>query len=149
MLSAQVKVMVGTGLSNADYRISFTFDKSHPTTMLVAEVVSEGCTWGDEPRILFKLMNDSIIDLTGVLFTTTTESSGSVSLYNFSFSSSEHHSIALFPMSDEAIDALSVGIKKMRPNLIPKCKDKEWKTDVLGHKLLQEYCNTPSIDDGF
>lgn len=149
LAEAQVKVNFGIGLSTEDFTLRMSFNREQETPYLVVVCVSESCQWGDEPRLLIKLMNDSVMDLSGRLFSTNTASNNGVAIGNIFTSSSEIHSIALFPISEQDISRFSIGIKKIRPNLLPKSKDKEWTTDVLGVKLIKEFVRTPTFKEDF
>jgi len=129
----------GSGSSTNNYNLSLYFDQKDSTMLLVADIQSENSKWSQEPKILFKLMNDSIIELTGQIISDKIITSCGIILFNTVTSFPNQLTTAVFPISRLDILQFQKGIKKMRVGTIPRVGEIEWDTDTLGNKLLDEY----------
>jgi len=105
----------------------------------------------EEPKMLIKLMNDSVIALEGKLINSNVMSRGGVVVSNIMMEASYYVSEAKYPISPEQISQFGQGIKKLRLNTSPYIHEKEWKKDKIGKKLYEEYlnCSPNSFEDKF
>ena len=83
----------------------------------------------DTPKLLLRLMDDSVISLEGVNMSSQSKSDGGVILYGVYVESNLFISEAKFPITKEQILLLEKGVKKLRLNTSPKFHEKEWSRD--------------------
>ena len=105
----------------------------------------------ESPKMLIKLMNDSIINLDGKIMSTSHKNEGGVVVANIVVESDFIVSDAKFPITPEQIKQIGLGVKKLRLNTSPNYHEKEWKKDKIGKKLYEEYlnCSPNSFEDKF
>lgn len=105
----------------------------------------------DSPKMLIRLMDDSVISLNGKLLDTRSKSDGGVVMMGIYFESNHVVSEAKFSISKEQMESLSKGVKKLRLNTSPKYHEKEWKKDKIGQILYNKYKESSgnSFEDGF
>ncbi|MBR4708805.1 MAG: hypothetical protein IKP30_01675 [Bacteroidaceae bacterium] len=105
----------------------------------------------ESPKMLIKLMNDSVLNLEGTLMSTSHKNEGGVVVYNIVVESEFIVSDAKFPITPEQIQQIGSGVKKLRLNTSPNYHEKEWKKDKIGKKLYEEYlnCSPNSFEDKF
>ena len=105
----------------------------------------------ESPKMLIKLMNDSIINLDGKIMSTSHKNEGGVVVANIVVESDFIVSDAKFPITPEQIKQIGLGVKKLRLNTSPNYHEKEWKKDKIGKKLYEEYlnCSPNSFEDQF
>lgn len=105
----------------------------------------------DTPKLLLRLMDDSVISLEGVNMSSQSKSDGGVILYGVYVESNLFISEAKFPITKEQILLLEKGVKKLRLNTSPKFHEKEWSRDKIGKKLFNAYLKSSSnsFEDGF
>lgn len=105
----------------------------------------------DTPKLLLRLMDDTVISLDGKMLESHNQSDGGVVVYGVYVASNHFVSEAKFPISKEQILLFERGIKKLRLNTSPKYHEKEWKKDKIGRKLFETYLKSSSnsFEDGF
>ena len=145
-----LRVNVGSGLSTKDYQIYFFFDEKNDTTLLVAEVESEDVQWSQEPKLMFRLGDNSLLELNGNYGDVSyTESESYMTSSNIIISDAKYHSKAYFPISDVDARRFQNGVIKMRASLVPAAKDKNWSKDVIGKHLYKAYLKLKTQSDAF
>lgn len=105
----------------------------------------------DTPKLLLKLMDDTIISLEGDKISSLIKNDGGVIVSGVLVESNYYVSEAKFPITKEQILQLEKGIKKLRLNTSPKFHEKEWSIDRIGEKLYNAYIKSSSnsFEDGF
>ena len=98
----------------------------------------------DTPKLLLRLMDDTIISLEGINLGATSKSGGGVIIYGVLVPDNYSVSETKFPISKEQILQFNKGIKKLRLNTTPKYHEKEWRTDKIGKKLYEAYIKSSS-----
>ena len=86
----------------------------------------------DNPKLLLRLMDDSVMSLDGYMLGSTNKSEGAVMIGNTAVAINHYVTEAKFPISKEQVESLSKGIKKLRLNTSPKFHEKEWRKDKIG-----------------
>lgn len=135
------------GEGNFKYSISTENDSIY----LKLIIVSWKFKFSESPKMLIRIMDDSVISLEGYLIGSSEKDSGSVIVGNVAVASNEYVSEAKFPVSKTQIELFSKGIKKIRLNTSPDFHEKEWIRDKIGKKLYQQYKNSSgnSFEDNF
>lgn len=105
----------------------------------------------DTPKLLIRLMDDSVISLEGKLLGFGNKSDGGVVISGVIVEDSYYVSEAKFPIQKEQILDFKKGIKKLRLNTSPKYHEKSWTSDKIGRKLYGNYLRSSSnsFEDGF
>ena len=105
----------------------------------------------DSPKLLMRLMDDSVISLDGTLLDSRSKSDGGAVIMGILFESNYFVSEAKFSISKAQVENLSKGVKKLRLNTSPKYHEKEWKKDKIGRVLYEKYkeSSSNSFEDGF
>lgn len=105
----------------------------------------------DSPKLLLKLMDDTIISLEGINMSSQIKNDGGVVISGVLVESNHYVSEAKYPITKEQILQFEKGIKKLRLNTSPKFHEKEWSIDRIGNKLYNAYLNSSSnsFEDGF
>ncbi len=135
------------GEGNFRYDISTEND----SIFLKLTVISWKYYFSESPKMLIRLMDNSVISLEGFLIASSEKNSGSVIVGNVAVASNEYVSEAKFHISKNQIELFTKGIKKVRLSTSPKFHEKEWIRDKLGKKLYQQYKNSSSnsFEDNF
>lgn len=105
-----------------------------------------------DTRILFKLADDSILEVEGELLSASSKSYGSLMIGNIATPIGDQvitEALFVIPMSD--MEQLYSGVKKMRVSMTPKPYTKEWKKDWLGQRLKKacEKAEQNKLEDDF
>lgn len=105
----------------------------------------------DSPKMLMRLMDDSVISLDGKILDTRSKSDGGFVMMGIYIESNHVVSEAKFSISKEQMESLSKGVKKLRLNTSPKYHEKEWKKDKIGQILYKKYKESSgnSFEDDF
>ncbi len=104
-----------------------------------------------DPKLLLRLMDESIISLEGKNLGSIQKSDGAVVISGIIVSDNHFISEAKFSISKEQITQFKKGVKKIRLNTSPKFHEKEWVTDYIGKKIYAAYkkSSSNSFEDGF
>lgn len=137
--------------SFGDYNIKINVSTENDSIFLNLILTSWKYKITETPRLLLKLMDDSVISLEGKLINSYYENDGGIVIGNMIESSSEYITISKFPISKIDIEKFIKGIKKLRLNTTPKYHEKNWSRDKIGKKLLKRYkeCGSTSFEDNF
>lgn len=105
-----------------------------------------------DTRVLFKLTDDSILEVEGELLSASSKSYGSIMIGNIATPIGDQvitEALFIIPMSD--MEQLYSGVKKMRVSMVPKPYTKEWKKDWLGERLKKacEKAEQNKLEDDF
>ena len=105
----------------------------------------------DTPKLLLKLMDDTVISLVGYMMSRSSYSDGGAVVAGVIVESNFYVSEAKFPITKEQILQFKNGLKKLRLNTSPKYHEKEWSHDKIGRKLYGCYLRSSpnSFEDGF
>lgn len=103
------------------------------------------------PKLLLRLMDDSVLSLDGYMLGSTNKSEGAVMIGNTAVAINHFITEAKFPITKDQIEQFSKGIKKLRLNTSPKYHEKEWRKDKIGKKLFAKYkeSSSNSFEDNF
>lgn len=147
----RAKVKYSGMYSGYMYRITISVSTEDNEAFLSVHLEDESRSIIEEPKMLVKLMNDSVITLDGKLLNSIIVSRAGVVVSNVMLPIGSYISDAKFPISHEQISQFGQGIKKLRLNTTPKYHEKEWKKDKIGKKIYEEYleCSPNSFEDKF
>ena len=77
---------------------------------------SEKLKISESPKMLLRLMDDSVISLDGYMLGATNKSEGAVMIGYLAVAINQYVSEAKFPITKEQVESLSKGVKKLRLN---------------------------------
>ena len=134
-----------------DYNVKINLSTENDSTFLTLMLTSERLKMSDSPKLLLRLMDDSVMSLDGYMLGSTNKSEGAVMIGYTAVAINHFVTEAKFPISKEQVENLSKGVKKLRLNTSPKFHEKEWRKDKIGKKLYQKYIDSSSnsFEDGF
>lgn len=138
-------------LSFGSYNMKINLITENDSIFLYVIYSDEKRTLSDNPKLLLRLMDDTVLSLEGKNLGSHNKSDGGVVISNIYIASNHTVSEAKFPVSAEQIMQFKKGIKKLRLNTSPKYHEREWRKDKIGKKLFNAYIkNSPnSFEDGF
>lgn len=134
-----------------DYNIKINLSTEKDSTFITLMLTSEKLKMSDNPKLLLRLMDDTVISLDGHLLGSTNKSEGAVMIGNTAVAINYYVTEAKFPITKVQAESFSKGVKKLRLNTSPKYHEKEWKKDKIGKKLYEKYkdSSSNSFEDGF
>ena len=134
-----------------DYNVKINLSTENGSPYLTLILTSERLKMSDTPKLLLRLMDDSVISLEGYLLDSSKKSEGAYIIGNIALDVNYNVTEAKFPISKEQVESLSSGVKKLRLNTSPKFHEKEWRKDKTGKKLYNKYLESSSnsFEDGF
>ena len=134
-----------------DYNVKINLSTENNSIFLTLMLTSEKLKMSDSPKLLLRLMDDSVISLDGYMLGATNKSDGAVVIGYTAIAINHYVTEAKFPISKEQAESLSKGVKKLRLNTSPNYHEKEWSKDKIGKKLYKKYkeCSSNSFADGF
>ena len=122
----------------------------HPNEsyQLVTQITTSNKELANPVTLKIKLFNDEIITLKGKIDHLGTESAG-LCLYNLIIPISEQQYRVMYPISEEELDMLKHGVKKVQISTLPEINVKVFKKDVIGQRLWNEYQEKKNSEDDF
>lgn len=143
-----VKAQVSFGSAN---KVKINLITEKDSTFLTLFLKSEKLKISDSPKMLLRLMDDSVISLDGYMLGATNKSEGAVMIGYMAVAINHYVTEAKFPITKDQVESLSKGVKKLRLNTSPKLYEKEWNKDKIGIKLYKKYqeSSSNSFEDGF
>lgn len=134
-----------------DYNVKINLSTEKDSTFLTLIFKSESLKMSDSPKLLLRLMDDTIISLDGYMLDSSNKSEGAVIIGYTAIAINHYVTEAKFPISREQVESLSKGVKKLRLNTSPKYHEKEWRRDKIGKKLYAKYKDSSanSFEDNF
>lgn len=149
-LSGKAQVSYGDNFF-VDYNVKINLSTENDSIFLTLILTSERLKMSDSPKLLLRLMDDSVISLDGYMLGATNKSEGAVMIGYTAVAINHYVTEAKFPISKDLVDKLSKGVKKLRLNTSPNFHEKEWRKDKIGKKLYEKYkkCSGNSFEDGF
>lgn len=134
-----------------DYNVKINVSTENDSTFLTLIITSERLKMSDSPKLLLRLMDDTLFSLDGNLLSTSNKSEGAVMVGYTAVAINHFITEAKFPIAKDQIEQFSKGIKKLRLNTSPKYHEKEWKKDKIGKKLFAKYKESSgnSFEDNF
>lgn len=138
-------------LTFGGYNMKINLTTENDSIFLHTIFSSEERHLSDEPKLLLRLMDDTVISLNGINLGRHGVSDGGVVISGVFVSSDHIVSEAKFSVSKDQILQFNKGIKKLRLNTSPKYHEKEWKKDKIGKILYNAYqkSSSNSFEDGF
>ena len=127
---------VSTLLQYGCYRtaVSFSIFEKNDNLLLMVSFVSDTNSIPDDPQIQFRFFDETVLILNGInKKNETTREGGWLIKENY------HNCVAEFPITQEEVERLKIGIKKIRMTTIPNIIEREYKKDKVGEKLYQQY----------
>ena len=151
LLGLSVTINAQAKYGSMDYTVKINVSKEVDSTFLTFSFMSRTLKMSDPPKLLLRLMDDTVISLDGSLLSTSNTTTGSVMVGNTALPVNYIVTEAKFPIAKEQIEQFKKGIKKLRLNTSPKYHEKEWRKDKIGMKLFESYkeCRAKSFEDGF
>lgn len=133
------------------YNVKINLSTENDSTFLTLILTSERLKMSDSPKLLLRLMDDSVLSLDGYMLGSTNKSEGAVMIGNTAVAINHFITEAKFPITKDQIEQFSKGIKKLRLNTSPKYHEKEWRKDKIGKKLFAKYkeSSSNSFEDNF
>lgn len=149
-LSGKAQVSYGDNFL-VDYNVKINLSTENDSIFLTLMLTSERLKMSDNPKLLLRLIDDSVMSLDGYMLGSTNKSEGAVMIGNTAVAINHYVTEAKFPISKEQVESLSKGIKKLRLNTLPKFHEKEWRKDKIGKILYKKYkeSSSNSFEDGF
>jgi hypothetical protein len=149
-LSGKAQVSYGDNFF-VDYNVQINLSTENDSIFLTLILTSERFKMSDSPKLLLRLMDDSVISLDGYMLGATNKSEGAVMIGYTAVAINHYVTEAKFPISKDLVDKLSKGVKKLRLNTSPKFHEKEWRKDKIGKFLYKKYVESSSnsFEDGF
>ena len=149
-LSGKAQVSYGDNFF-VDYNVQINLSTENDSIFLTLILTSERFKMSDSPKLLLRLMDDSVISLDGYMLGATNKSEGAVMIGYTAVAINHYVTEAKFPISKDLVDKLSKGVKKLRLNTSPKFHEKEWRKDKIGKILYKKYVESSSnsFEDGF
>lgn len=149
-LSGKAQVSYGDNFF-VDYNVKINLSTENDSIFLTLILTSERLKMSDSPKLLLRLMDNSVISLDGFMLGATNKSEGAVMIGYTAVAINHYVTEAKFPISKDQIDTLSKGVKKLRLNTSPKFHEKEWRKDKIGKVLYNKYkeSSSNSFEDGF
>lgn len=112
-----------------DYNVKINVSTENDSTFLTLIITSERLKFSDRPKLLLRLMDDSVISLDGIILSASNKSEGAVMIGYTAVAISHYITEAKFPITKDQIEQFSKGIKKLRLNTSPEYHEKEWRRD--------------------
>ena len=134
-----------------DYNVKINLSTENDSTFLTLIFTSESCKMSDSPKLLLRLMDDTVISLDGYMLGASNKNEGAVMIGYTAVAINHYVTEAKFPISREQAESLSKGVKKLRLNTSPKFHEKEWRRDKIGKKLYAKFkeSSANSFEDNF
>lgn len=134
-----------------DYNVKINVSTENDSTYLTLILTSESLKMSDSPKLLLRMMDNTVVSLDGHLLSASNKSEGGVVVSGIILSSDYFITEAKFPISKEQMNHFKVGVKKLRLNTSPKYHEKEWKRDKIGAILYNAYVKSSgnSFEDNF
>jgi len=134
-----------------DYNVKINVSTENDSTFLTLIITSSRLKMSDSPKLLLRLMDDSVISLDGNLLSSSHKSEGAVMIGYTAVAINHFITEAKFPISKDQIEQFSKGIKKLRLNTSPQYHEKEWRKDKIGKVLFARYkeSSANSFEDNF
>ena len=134
-----------------DYNVKINLSTENDSIFLTLIFTSERQKMSDSPKLLLRLMDDTVISLDGHMLSTSNKSEGAVMIGYTAVAINNYVTEAKFSISKEQVEGLSKGVKKLRLNTSPTFHEKEWHRDKIGKKLYAKYkeSSANSFEDNF
>lgn len=134
-----------------DYNVTINLSTENDSTFLTLIITSEKLKMSDSPKLLLRLMDNSLISLDGYMLSVSNKTEGAVMIGHTAIAVNYNITEAKFPISKEQVESLSKGVKKLRLNTSPKFHEKEWRRDKIGKVLYAKYktSSANSFEDNF
>lgn len=143
-IQAQEKVKY----SGQGMRFKYTVLTQDTLNYIVVTMTSEKQAFAQPTTLMFKTFEDDVIKMEGDVVDGNKKTAG-VMVSGFMIPISERVFIAQFKISDEELELLRKGIKKVRLTTVPKQHEKEFSKDKLGVKLNNMFMNAREKRDSF
>ena len=111
---------------------SATWQEGKP--YLVVAVTSDRLVYPENPILLFRCFDDSIIKLTGTSVASSSSQYG-IMINNIMAPISELRVTAIFPMTEEQVELLKNGVSKVSLSTLPIKHERSFNKDKIGRKL--------------
>lgn len=151
-LALAVNAQVSYGeLTFGSYNMKINLVTENDSIFLHVIYSDESRNLSDDPKLLLRLMDDTILSFDGKNLGRHSKSDGGVVIRGFLIESGYVVSEAKFPVSKDQIILFKKGIKKLRLNTSPNYHEKKWRKDKIGKILYKAYLNSSpnSFEDGF
>jgi len=134
-----------------DYNVKINVSTENESIYLTLIMTSASIKMTDEPKLLLRLMDDTVISLDGRLIGSTSKSDGAYMIGSIAVASNHFITEAKFPIRPEQMEQFAKGIKKLRLNTSPKFHEKSWRRDKIGKVLYEKYkdSSSNSFEDDF
>ena len=149
-IAAQAQASYGD-LFLVDYNVKINVSTENDSIFLSLIMTSASQKMTDEPKLLLRLMDDTVISLDGRLLSSTSKSDGAYMIGYVAVASNHFITEAKFSISKEQMEQFAKGIKKLRLNTSPEFHEKSWRRDKIGRKLYDKYkeSSSNSFEDNF
>lgn len=134
-----------------DYNIKINVSTENDSIFLTLIMTSASQKMTDDPKLLLRLMDDTVISLDGRLLGSTSMADGAYMIGSVAVASNHFITEAKFPITKEQMEQFAKGVKKLRLNSSPKFHEKSWRRDKIGKKLYDKYKESSgnSFEDNF
>lgn len=138
-------------LSFGSYNMKINLVTENDSIFLYVIFSAEKKYLSDDPKLLLRLMDDTVFSLEGKNLGRQSKSDGGIVIGGVYLDSNHVISEAKFPVTKNQIMQFNKGIKKLRLNTTPKYHEREWKRDKIGKQLYNKYLKSSpnSFEDSF
>ena len=134
-----------------DYNVKINVSTEKDSVFLFVILTSASQKMTDTPKLLLRLMDDTIVSLDGKLLSSSSKTDGAYMAESVAMAVTHFITEAKFPISREQVECIGKGIKKLRLNTSPKFHEKAWRRDKIGKVLFAKYKESSgnSFEDDF
>lgn len=151
-LALAVNAQVSYGdLTFGSYNMKINLETENDSIFLHVIYSDESRNLSDDPKLLLRLMDDTVLSFDGKNLGRHSKSDGGVVIHGFYIESGYVVSEAKFPVPKDQIILFKKGVKKLRLNTSPNYHEKKWRKDRIGKVLYEAYLNRSpnSFEYGF
>ncbi len=128
--------------------VTFYVTRTDTTYFLAVSFSSEKLMITENPTLLFKTTNDTVLEYNGTLVNNVSQT-GLIPAGYIVVPYTSLVSTAMFPVPSADFQLIKTGIKKIRLSTVPIQTEKTFGQDVLGHKLYKFYNKLPKTHTEF
>ena len=135
-------------LTNHYYKVKMNIQVEGTDIYLYTTMTTEKMSYDLPPSLKIRTFDDIVIELNGVNINSKKSGAG-VLVGGIMVPITEYSEIARFNITEEDMNAISKGIKKIRLGTSPSSYDKTFSADNLGKKLYKQYLKAQKQRDSF
>lgn len=118
--------------------------KENKSYIIVSVQSDEGLCFVNDPVMMLRTNDNEVIKLLGINMGSRKESSLGFVIGNLLLSDDSSIGMAQFELTEEQVEKLNTGIKKVRLSTTPFIHEREFSKDKIGRKLYKAFCKQKS-----